>query len=169
MHKVRGFEKVSFEQFKKDVLDEFYLEEEVCRDMYDNINIPIRATALSAGYDCYSTIDFTLRVGQEIKIPTGIKSYMQSGEVLLAYPRSSLGFKYSLKLCNTIGVIDADYVNNEKNEGHIFVKLRNHGDNEIKVKTGDAICQFIFTPFLLADGDNFKGKERKGGFGSTNA
>ena len=167
MRKNRGFEKVSYEQFKKDVVEEFYHEEILVNQIYNELKIPKRATALSAGYDCYSTISFTLRVGQEVKIPTGIKSYMQHGEVLMAYPRSSLGFKYNLKLCNTVGIIDADYVDNEKNEGHIFLKMRNHGDKDIVVNVGDAICQFIFVPFLLADGDNFKGTVRKGGIGSS--
>lgn len=169
MHRVRGFEKVSFEQWFKDAGEWYNEDYEVCKTALENLQKPERATKGSAGYDIFSPFTFTLSVGQEIKFPSGIKSYMQNGEVLLAFPRSSLGFKYYLKFANTIPVIDQDYYNNEKNEGEIWFKLRNEGTEELHVKIGEAVGQVIFMPFLLADGDNFKGKERKGGLGSTNA
>ena len=99
---------------------------------------------------------------------SGLKTYMQPGEVLMAFPRSGLGFKYYCRLANTVGVIDGDYYNNSNNEGHMFVKLRNEGTKEMVIKQGDGMCQMIFMPFLLVDGDSFdNGEERKGGFGST--
>lgn len=158
--KVRGFEKISVEQFNKDVGNML--------SKYEQIKLPQRATAKSAGYDVFSLIDFALQPNEDIKLPTGIKAYMQDDEVLKAYPRSSHGFKYYIKLANTVGIIDADYYDNEGNEGHIWVKLRNEGNKLLEIKKGDAICQFIFEKYLLADGDNFNGEKRKGGFGSTN-
>ena len=41
-------------------------------------------------------------------------------EFLGIYIRSSLGFKYNIRMCNQVGIIDADYYNNKDNEGHIF-------------------------------------------------
>ena len=167
MLKTRGFEKVSLEQFANSIKD-ISMTETTLNKLYDSIKLPKRATKLSAGYDCYAPYGFTLHPGEEIKISTGIKSYMQPGEVLLALPRSGLGFKYFCRLANTIGVIDADYIESD-NEGHIFVKLRNEGDKEMRINAGDAMCQFIFIPFLLIDGDSFdNGSQRNGGFGSTN-
>lgn len=166
MSKIRGFEKVSFNQFKEDVKD-ISMTENTLNRMYNLIKLPKRATKLSAGYDCYAPYGFTLNPNEEIKIPTGIKSYMQPGEVLLAFPRSGLGFKYYCRLANTIGVIDADYVESD-NEGHMFIKLRNEGNNEMHIEAGTAMCQLIFMPFLLIDGDSFdNGEQRNGGFGST--
>ncbi len=157
--KIRGFEIITKEQFEKD----FDISKETV------IKIPKRATTKSAGYDCFSPYDIKLKPGEDIKIPTGLKSYMQDGEVLIAVPRSSLGFKYYSRLANTLGIIDSDYYNNKNNEGHIWVKIRNEGNKDMVVKQGEAICQLIFIPFLLADDDNFKtGGVRIGGFGSTN-
>ena len=154
----RGFETISHAQCEKD----FNQNEEII------IKLPKRATSGSAGYDCYAPVDIYLKPGEEIKVPTGIKAYMQDGEVLLAFPRSGLGFKYYCRLSNTIGVIDKDYFNNKNNEGHIFVKMRNEGDKDMMIKQGEAMCQFVFMPFLLVDGDSFDiGDERIGGFGST--
>lgn len=155
--KIRGFELISKEQFAKDF--------DTGIDTY--ITLPKRATKLSAGYDCYAPIDIYLEAGEDVKVPTGIKTYMYPGEVLMALPRSGLGFKYYCRLANTVGVVDADYIQSD-NEGHIFVKLRNEGDKPMVIKQGEAMCQFIFMPFLLADGDDFEsGNERNGGFGST--
>ena len=138
---------------------------------FDNVidlKLPKRGTSKSAGYDIFAPFDITLQPNEEIKVPTFLKAYMQNGEVLLAFPRSGLGFKYYCRLANTIGVVDGDYYNNEDNEGHIFVKIRNEGNKTMTIKKGDGMCQMIFMPFLLVDGDSFdNGDTRKGGFGST--
>lgn len=133
-----------------------------------DVIIPRRSTKLSAGYDVFAPHDIDLMPNEYIKIDTGLKAYMQPGEVLLALPRSSLGFKYFCRLANTVGVIDADYYDNPENEGQISVEIRNEGLMPMHVEKGKAIAQFIFVPFLLADGDSFEsGDKRKGGFGST--
>jgi dUTP pyrophosphatase len=159
--KQRGFEKISKKQFDNDCIENFLLLN------YNNIKLPQRATSKSAGYDCYSLLNFILIPNQEIKLPTGIKAYMKNYNVLKAYPRSGLGFKYYTRLANTIGIIDADFYNNPNNEGHIWIKLRNESDKTLSIKEGEAICQFIFERYDLADNDNFTGIERIGGFGSS--
>ena len=166
--KIRGFETVSQSQYDKDlkeeILNTFHLDD--CT-LHEYLKLPKRATALSAGYDVFSTLEFNLQPNEDIKLPTGIKSYMQNDEVLKAHPRSSLGFKYYLRFANTIPVIDADYIFS-KNEGHIWIKLRNEGSKVLSIKKGEAICQFIFEKCLLADGDSYEGEKRDGGMGSTN-
>ena len=153
----RYFEIISKEQFNKD----FDINKET------TIKLPKRATKDSAGYDCFAPYNIILNPGEEIKIPTGLKAYMGSGEVLMAFPRSGLGFKYYCRLSNTIGVIDRDYVFSN-NEGHIWIKIRNEGNKVMELKQGEAFCQFIFMPFLLVDGDSYdNGETRNGGFGST--
>jgi|SRR5690606_27910955 len=162
--KKRGFEKISFEQYVKDVGGERHdLAEE-----YLDIKLPRRATAKSAGYDIYSPFSFELNPGETIKIPTGIKAYMQNDEVLKIYIRSSLGFKYDVVLSNSTGIIDADYFNNPNNEGHIWIKLINHGDKTLSINKGEAIAQGIFEKYLIADNDKPVKEERVGGIGSTN-
>ena len=156
--RTRGFEAISTEQWSKDF-------SEIQDTMYDTIKVklPKRGTALSAGYDIFSPFDFELKPMEEIKIPTGLKAYMLNDECLKIYPRSGLGFKYHLKIANSIGIVVADYADNPNNEGHIFVKLRNEGDKVLSIKQGEAFCQAIFEKYLLADGDSFIGEERVGG------
>ena len=158
--RLRGFEFISTEQAIKDFGEDLSLVTEP--------KLPQRGTKASAGYDIYAPYNIVLAPNEEINVPTGLKAYMQLGEVLMAFPRSGLGFKYYCRLANTVGVIDQDYYNNPKNEGHMFVKIRNEGDKEMVIKQGDGMCQMIFMPFLLADGDSFEnGDIRHGGFGST--
>ena len=162
--KKRGFEKISFDQYVRDIGGERHeLAEE-----YLDIKLPRRATAKSAGYDIYSPFSFELNPGETIKIPTGIKAYMQDDEVLKIYIRSSLGFKYDVTLSNNVGIIDADYAN-ALNEGHIWIKLINHGDKTLSINKGEAIAQGIFEKYLKADNDKPVKDERVGGIGSTNS
>lgn len=172
IHRIRGFEFISKEQFIKDFKEEFknnvLYTESVIEDIYNTLKLPTRATAKAAGYDVYSPIAFTLQPNEEIKIPTGFKVYMQNDEWIGFLPRSGQGFKYYIRLANTEGVGDSDYYNNKSNEGHYFVKIRNEGSKVFSIKKGEAIAQSIFHKYLLVDGDSFDGEERIGGFGSTN-
>ena len=156
----RDFEIISREQFDK-LFSDFDTK-------YDELKLPKRATAKSAGYDAYSPFDIQLKPSEEITIPTGIKAYMLDDEVVFVLPRSGHGFKYYIRLANTQGVIDSDYYNNIDNEGNINIKIRNEGNKDFSIKKGEAFCQFIFQKYLLADGDDFVGNERVGGIGSTN-
>ncbi len=156
---MRKFEKISFEQFKKDIEDNI--------ELYENYNLPVRKTKYSAGYDIFSLYDFVLKPGEIKTIPTGIKAEMMDDEVLFIMVRSSMGFKYNIRLCNQVGVIDKDYYNNPNNEGHIFIKIKNEGDKNFEVKAGDGIGQGLFMKYLVTD-DDVSTSTRQGGIGSTN-
>lgn len=169
---IAKFEKVSFEQFKKDWIDAFHDSTIVPTDtttiqhIYDSIKLPKRGTKWSAGYDMYSPLKFHLGPGQDIKIPTGIRCAMNHEYFLMIVPRSGLGFKYYSRLANTCGVIDADFFYAD-NEGHMFVKLRNESqDKSLHVEAGDAVCQGIFLKYGITDNDDAS-EVRRGGFGST--
>lgn len=154
------FEKIRYALYKKENLD--------INIGYEQIKLPKRATKGSAGYDIYSICDFELRPNQTILLPTGIKFDCDDDKFLMILPRSGQGFKYKVQLYNTTGVIDADYYNNEKNEGHIWVKLYNDSPegHTLVVKQGEAICQGIISPYFKVDDDN-SDEQRVGGFGST--
>ena len=131
----------------------------------DEIPLPKRATAGSAGYDLVSPIDVAIPAGGTALIPTGIRAEMEQGWVLMLFPRSSLGFRYAVRLSNTVGIIDSDYAF-AKNEGHIMVKLRNPSANPVTIGQGERFCQGIFLPYGTAEEDG-EFSPRQGGFGST--
>jgi dUTP pyrophosphatase len=160
----RGFEKVKYEEFVK----HFFGKVGFIEQTYKEYPLPLRATLNSAGYDFCTLYDFVLAPGESIIIPTGVKAYMQKGEFLALYIRSGAGIKKGIGLKNQVGIIDADYYNNETNDGHIMIAFTNFGKEEWKVKKGEAIAQGLFQQYLLADGDDVtQGARRIGGLGST--
>lgn len=137
---MRKFEKISFEQFKKDIVDDY--------ELYQGYVMPMRKTKSAAGYDFIAISDFEIKPGEIKKIPTGIKVQMNSDEALLLIDRSSMGFKYNIRLCNQVGVIDADFYNNEANEGHMWFALQNEGKETYYVKKGESFGQGVFIKYL---------------------
>ena len=151
MEKVRGFE--------------------VAKGFEDkNINLPVRKTKYSAGYDVEAAEDCIIPAFKPGQAPTlvktGLKSYMQGDEYLMLCNRSSNPKKKGLVLANGVGIVDADYYGNPDNDGHIMFAFFNVKDEDIEIKKGDCIGQGIFQKFLAADDDTAEG-ERTGGFGST--
>lgn len=163
-----------------------------------DLHIPYRTTKKAAGYDFEAAEDFTLpsiwklnfikilwqlhqgtpsteaeldAAAKTLKpwlVPTGIKAFMNDDEYLLIANRSSNPLKRNLILPNGIGVIDADYYNNAKNEGAIYVQLINMGIRDVHIKKGERIAQGIFTQYLTATDEAAVKTTRSGGFGSTN-
>lgn len=127
--------------------------------------IPVRSTEFSAGYDFQAIESKVIDPGEKTLFNTGIKAFMQPDEYLKLEIRSNLGAEKDLMMANTTGVIDADYYNNPKNEGHIMIYLRNLGKEPVFIEAGDKIVQGIFHKYLTT-GD-VPTKKRVGGIGST--
>lgn len=134
-------------------------------EAYQNIKLPKRATAQSAGYDFFAPTAMDIAPNQTVTVATGVRALMPADVCLMIVPRSGLGFKYKLRLNNTIGIIDADYSDSD-NEGHIFVRMTNESDKPLHIGAGEAFAQGIFVHYLLADDDDVTEK-RNGGLGST--
>lgn len=131
-----------------------------------DIKLPSRKTALSAGYDITIAQDVTLDPGKVVLVPTGIKAYMEPDEYLGIHIRSGLSIKHGLSLINGQGIIDADYYNNQENEGHILIAVFNHGLESVFLSKGTRLAQGIFYKYLKTDND-CADSIRSGGFGST--
>lgn len=148
--KIRGFEKIT-----------------AYKD--NNFPMPQRKTKFSAGYDFCLPKDITLEPGKTTLVPTGVKAYMQEDEYLGMNIRSSMAYKRNIALVNNVGIIDADYYNNQDNEGHIQLALKNMSSEAITLTKGECVAQGIFHKYLTTDDDAQIAKNvREGGFGSTN-
>lgn len=131
-----------------------------------SIILPKRQTKNSAGYDFYVASDTIIKAHSVALIPTGVKAYMESDEVLKLYVRSSMPLKRKITLANNVGIIDSDYYENPDNDGHIMIQVLNFGDSDVLIKKDERIAQGVFLKYLLADDDNTS-ESRLGGFGST--
>ncbi len=151
MNKVRGFE--------------------IAKGFEDkNINLPVRKTKYSAGYDVEAAEDCIIpafKPGQKpTLVKTGLKAYCKEDEFYMLCNRSSNPGKKGLVLANSVGIIDCDYYNNEDNDGHFMYAYYNFFDHDVEIKKGDRIGQVIFMKYLTVDNDKAEGV-RSGGFGST--
>lgn len=189
------FEKVSFMQWTEAMANSG-MEDDTIEEIYSNIIIPKRGTVGSAGYDFYCPFKIEVKPEQKYIVPTGIKcdmsninfgkgeheiegsaehglritenfDYIPQACALLMYPRSSLGFKFGMKMMNTVPVIDADYYDNQDNEGHIFVAFK--ADRNFTIMPGDKFCQGILTTVGIFNDEEIPTATRMGGIGSTGA
>jgi dUTP pyrophosphatase len=162
--RVAAFEFVSKDEFIRD--GQGLLKGDPA-SVYEELKLPARATAGSAGYDFYLPEDIELKPGETITIPTGIRVRMDRDYVLLLMPRSSLGFRYRMQLNNTVGVIDSDYYHAD-NEGHIFARITNDSNQGriMSLPKGTAFLQGIFMPYGITMDDDVT-EDRTGGIGST--
>ncbi len=163
------FEKVSFEQWKADCGVKG-LPESGLREWYDAIKLPKQATAASAGCDFFMPFSLNFEGGSSFKIATGIRWVCDNTEsdrskVLLIMPRSGLGFKYGIRLSNTVGVIDADYCDSD-NEGHIIISMVNPSEKTVMLEEGKPFAQGIAVRYEIPEGAESE-ESRNGGFGST--
>lgn len=157
---------------------------------YNKIAKPERSTKNSAGYDFKLPFDIDIPANTPVIIPTGIIADLNSlmykanlndddlnneestviipvsimNRYLAIYPRSSLGFKYGMKLLNSVGIIDSDYAHNESNEGHIMIGFET--SKPMRLEQGTKFCQGIIQTYMLM-ADDISDGERIGGIGST--
>lgn len=164
------FEKVSFEQWKADCGVKGLPDKEL-REWYEAIKLPRQATASSAGCDFYMPFNLNFESGSTFRIATGVRwvtdpdAEGDRGRVLLIVPRSGLGFKYGIRLSNTVGVIDADYCDSD-NEGHILISLLNPSVQDVQLEEGKPFAQGIVVKYEVPEGAA-SDEARNGGFGST--
>lgn len=135
---------------------------------HKGIKLPTRQSELSAGYDICAAASVVINPFDVVLVPTGLKCQIDSDKYLGLHMRSSVAINNKVCLIHGQGIIDADYYNNEKNEGHIMIPLINMGKVPFHVREGERLVQGIFTPYGTTVNDAEDIKEcRKGGFGST--
>lgn len=116
---------------------------------------PTMAHTGDAGYDLFASGRCDVRPGEVTTIWTGWGVNLRAGEVGLVCPRSSLAIN-GLTVVNAPGVIDYGY----KGEiGVIVTSLSKH----IEIIQGMAVAQLV----IVRHCDFMRGKERNGGFGSS--
>lgn len=162
--KIAEFEKVSLEQYTSD-LKNFDSQAEI-KDIYGSIKLPARKTRRSAGHDFHMPYGIDLQPGESSLIATGIRCKMADDHVMLVFPRSSLGIKKNMVITNTVPVIDSDYYMNGGNEGHIFICIKNWGNETLRLESGEAFAQAVFIKYGVADNGDIE-TARNGGIGST--
>ena len=113
--------------------------------------------------------DFTLKPGQSILIPSGIKVKVPDGYMLQYHNKSGIASKRGLVV--GASTVDIGY------EGECHINLYNVSDHDAVISAGDKICQGIMIkigfhqPVEMKDEDELYNGEKsargEGGFGSS--
>lgn len=157
--------------------------------LHDDVAIPARATAGSAGYDVRAYLrerivkhsdgaaqgerpatahdgewGFTLAPGEMALIPLGFRTRLPMGIEAQVRPRSGQAFRNALTIPNAPGTVDADYAE------EWMVIVRNDAPVAHRIVHGERIAQVVFARYAdvaLSEGAVHRTTERAGGFGST--
>lgn len=76
---------------------------------HPDAKMPTYANEGDSGMDIYAIDDYTIKPGEEIKVPTGLKCAIPYGYELQVRPKSGRAYKTRLRIANTPGTIDAGY------------------------------------------------------------
>ncbi|MDH3190099.1 MAG: dUTP diphosphatase [Acidimicrobiia bacterium] len=127
--------------------------------------IPRVAHIGDAAVDLHTRIDFDLKPGQRLTVPTGLAVAIPDGYAGLVMPRSGHARDHGIGVVNSPGVIDSGY------RGEISVLLINYGDESVDFSRGDRIAQISVVPVPEVEWvevEDLDPSERgDGGFGST--
>ena len=148
--------------------DEEKPQQLIFKKLHKDSIVPTKGSALAAGYDLFAYIDKDIIIesmGKE-KIPTGISVQLPHNTYGRIAPRSGLTWKKFLDV--GAGVVDEDY------RGEIQVILFNFSKENITIKNGDKIAQFIIERIMptipvVYEPDQELSETKRGekGFGST--
>ncbi len=157
--------------------------------LHDDVTLPSRATAGSAGYDvraylsgrrvrCSDGITQVERDADErdgswgvdlepremALIPLGFRTRLPRDVEAQVRPRSGQAFKHALTIPNAPGTVDADYAE------EWMVIVRNDAPAARRIVHGERIAQVVFARYValeLHEAPVARTTERAGGFGST--
>jgi len=149
-----------------DRLEIVYCGNRACEYLFN----PQRATAKASGIDLQYIAErnVTIRPGQIVLLPTGMKIKLEDGYEAQVRTRSGMAYKHGIVVLNSPGTVDSDYT------GEVKVVVKNMGDEPFAFVPGMRIAQLVIAPVslcdpvVLKDGSLFAETERgAGGFGST--
>jgi dUTP pyrophosphatase len=157
--------------------------------LHDDVVVPSRATAGSAGYDLRAYLrgrtvkssdglsqrdvaatgegdewGVSLAPGEMALIPLGFRTRLPHGVEAQIRPRSGQAFKNALTVPNAPGTVDADYAE------EWMVIVRNDAPAARRIVHGERIAQVVFGRYLalsFTEGGVTRTTNRAGGFGST--
>ena len=156
---------------------------------HDEAKIPQYAHISDSGLDIYALDDVTIKPGETVLVPTGVKVALPPGYELQVRPKSGRCIKTKLRVANTPGTVDQGYRDEIKvivenieapikdieydfdDDGNIVLKSILHG-SDFTIGKGEKFAQLVLmevpkVAFYRVDSVKDIGEDRGGGFGST--
>jgi dUTP diphosphatase len=132
--------------------------------------VPKYATPGSSGFDLVAIEDVSIPSGETKLVKTGLAISVGEGYELQVRPRSGLSLKTYLRVANSPGTVDSDFI------GEVCVIITNTEDvsraaQAINIKKGDRIAQGVVCPVVQVEFDVVEELTATvrgaGGYGST--
>ena len=130
-------------------------------------NLPFYATEGSAGMDVYSNEELALEPLSTTIVKTGLFVKIPEGYEIQVRPRSGLSAKSKLRIANSPGTIDSDYL------GEIGIIIDNISDiYHYSIKKGERLAQLVLKKVEQIEWEEVEEfseitERNTGGFGST--
>lgn len=150
----------------------------------EDVILPTYAHDDDSGMDVRASKDVTIRIGETVIVPTGLKMAIPDGYEIQVRPRSGVSLKTPLRISNSIGTIDAGYrdeigviitnTSSDMSFGSFYYTIDTKGNKQgtYEIKKGDRIAQLVLQKvpkikWNKVDSVKDIGTDRLGGFGST--
>lgn len=152
---------------------------------HENAKVPQYANIGDSGVDVYALDDITIKPGETVLVPTGIKVAIPAGYELQVRPKSGRALKTKLRVANTPGTIDQGY----RDEVKIIVENVEAPIKDITINDEGKVTSILYgSSYTIGKGEKFAqlvlsevpriaffrvetvaeiGEDRGGGFGST--
>lgn len=112
----------------------------------DTATLPTKAHPSDACFDIYADCPYKehveIKPKEAVTINTGFATNIPNGYFAAVFPRSGMGIKRHLRLSNSTGIIDSEYV------GEWLISIYNDGNETQIIKHCDRIAQFAILPVL---------------------
>ncbi len=145
------FEKIPFEQFKKDCWDRFGDEVSLQR-AWEKITLPTRKGVGCAGYDILCPVSVKIMPESSMVIPTGIRVKLEDGWMLNCSPKFTLEDGFKIQVTSVDGIIDGYFYENSAHNGHITLRVSVLGNKPLNLMAGEAFAQGVFCPYGVVNG-----------------
>jgi dUTP pyrophosphatase len=120
------------------------------KKLNSEVEIPLYKTKGAAGFDIASIEDVDIYPGDTRIVKTGLSFKIPEGYELQIRPRSGISSKTNLRIANSPGTIDSDYI------GEVCIIIDNINTNCDKripysIKKGDRIAQGVICQITQAE------------------
>ena len=137
------------------------------KKLHPDAIIPTRGSEKASGLDLYALQTYTIGAsGKTTQVKTGIAFQIPEGYEIQVRPRSGLSLKTGLRVANSPGTVDQDYL------GDCSVLMYSADGKDYEIQRGERIGQAVLVPVAiptLEEVTEFDLKTERGtqGFGST--
>lgn len=117
-----------------------------------NAKIPQYAHITDSGVDVYALDDITVKPGETVLVPTGIKVALPAGYELQVRPKSGRALKTKLRVANTPGTIDQAY----RDEIKVIIENIDSPIKDITVDEDGKVTSILYgSSFTIGKGEKF--------------